>query len=112
MRWAGTGVRGGGDRPLDAAKDAGTPEGDVPQEAAQVDDSSTLMAPVPPSMRRADVNARTGAVLRRIMFTAVLITGPRGPEFIPLPWMMRTQRRLWASASARKFRSAALASSA
>ena len=36
-------------------------------------DSNTLMAPVPPSTRRADVNASTGAVLRRIMFTAVLM---------------------------------------
>ena len=67
-------------------------------------DSNTLMAPVPPSTRRAEVNASTGAVLRRIMFTAVLMTGPRGPEFMPLPWMMRTQRRLCASASARNSR--------
>ena len=34
------------------------------------------MAPVPPSTRRAEVNASTGAVLRRIMLTAVFSTGP------------------------------------
>jgi hypothetical protein len=59
----------------------------------QACDRSTLIAPVPPSTRRAEVNASTGPVLRRIMLTAVLITGPFGPEPLPLPWMTRTQRR-------------------
>ena len=34
---------------------------------------------------RADVNATTGAVFLRMRLTALLSTGPRGPEFMPLP---------------------------
>ena len=75
-------------------------------------DSNTLMAPVPPSTRRADVNASTGAGLAQDHVHRGLEHRARAaPSPLPLPWMMRTQRRLCASASARNSRNAALASS-
>ncbi len=47
---------------------------------------------MPPSLRRAEQNARTSPWRRSQRLTADLRTGPRWPEPRPLPWITRTQR--------------------
>ncbi len=42
--------------------------------------SNTYTAPVPPSMARAEVNARTSGWRLSQVFTAIFRTGPRDPE--------------------------------